>query len=268
MLPSRSEWAAALGRTLALPWRLVDPGTCRRCRVPTDGRVLCGDCAANLCGSINPCRRCAGPIGPNLDNADCARCRGLRWSFDRVRGLGEYRHRPLQQVIVAAKSPGGTAAGMLLGRVWTERHGAEVRDAVDAVVPVPRHWRDRLLGGTSASERIAEAVARRLGKPLLLHAVAKSRHTAKQTHLTPTDRKRNLQNAFTARRRLHGSRLLLIDDVLTTGTTAHRVAATLTEAGSTVTVGVIARGVGETVKASTRRATLATPSDRAADDPA
>ena len=179
--------------------------------------------------------------------------------MNRVRALGVYRHAPLQRLVLEAKGAHGAAAGMLLGRVWVDRFAPDLAaESPDVVIPVPRHWRDRVIEGAAASERIAESIARRFGRPLLLHAVRKRKRTKRQTSLLPTERRTNLRGMFEARTRLDGLRVLLVDDVLTTGTTAHEVCRALLAAGAdSVDVAVIARGVGETIRGSANASKVA-----------
>ena len=111
---------------------------------------------------------------------------------------------------------------------------------------MPPFWAARLFHRGNAAAVVAETLARRLGVPCRPEALAKRRLTPAQSSLPPTDRRRNLRAAFIASRLLlNGRRVLLVDDVLTTGTTAHRCARALSEAGAASTaVAVVARGLG------------------------
>jgi predicted amidophosphoribosyltransferase len=92
----------------------------------------------------------------------------------------------------------------------------------------------------------AARFSRVLKAPWSPHILAKVRRTRPQTELNASERRNNLRGAFRliGRPQLEGTRVLLVDDVLTTGTTAHRAAAVLKKAGATVFVAVIARGLG------------------------
>ena len=104
-------------------------------------------------------------------------------------------------------------------------------EAFDAVVPVPLHWRRRWQRGFNQSELLARAVARRTGFPVL-PALRRLRHTSTQTGLSNTARRKNVAAAFACRRNVTGLRLLLIDEVLTTGSTAAACSAVLRRAGA------------------------------------
>jgi ComF family protein len=103
----------------------------------------------------------------------------------------------------------------------------------DAVVPMPLHWRKRWQRGFNQSELLAREVARKWNVPVR-RLVRRKRATAPQAGLTSAERRKNVQGAFVVKKttRLNGMRLLLIDDVLTTGATASACARALKRAGA------------------------------------
>jgi ComF family protein len=106
---------------------------------------------------------------------------------------------------------------------------------LDGIVPVPLHWRRRWQRGFNQSELIARFLSRRTGIPVVA-ALRRARSTASQAGLSNTRRRRNVTGAFRCPRRLvaavRGRRLLLIDDVMTTGSTAAACAFALKRAGA------------------------------------
>ncbi len=101
---------------------------------------------------------------------------------------------------------------------------------IDAVLPVPLHWRRRWFRGFNQAEEIGRPVARHLGVPLI-HTVARRKATAFQSGLSAHRRAQNLRRAFVVRGKLRYVHVLIIDDVITTGTTVRQVAASLHRAG-------------------------------------
>lgn len=101
---------------------------------------------------------------------------------------------------------------------------------IDAVLPVPLHWRRRWFRGFNQAVEIGRPVARRLGVPLVSN-VRRKRATRFQSGLSASERARNLQSAFVVRGTLTFRHVLIIDDVMTTGTTVRQIALVLKRAG-------------------------------------
>jgi ComF family protein len=108
-----------------------------------------------------------------------------------------------------------------------------VDEAFDAVVPVPLHWRKKWSRGFNQSELLARHMAGRRKLPLL-NALRRRKTTAAQAGLSSAGRRRNVAGAFVARKaaNVSGKRILLIDDVMTTGATASACATALKRAGA------------------------------------
>ena len=114
---------------------------------------------------------------------------------------------------------------------------------LDVVVPMPLHWRRRWKRGFNQSEILARAVAKKRRLPLI-DAVLRVRATAVQAGLSNSNRRKNVAGAFRVPRnsKIAGKNVLLIDDVMTTGSTAAACAAALKHAGArSVTLLTLAR---------------------------
>ena len=113
----------------------------------------------------------------------------------------------------------------------------------DLVVPMPLHWRRRWQRGFNQSELLARPTARRCGIPMV-NAVRRTRSTAAQAGLSNARRRANVAGAFRVKKpqKVEGRRILLIDDVMTTGATASACAVALKRAGAgSVTLLALAR---------------------------
>jgi ComF family protein len=102
------------------------------------------------------------------------------------------------------------------------------------LVPVPLHPRKRRERGFNQSELLAEAISARAGVPLVKDALVRRRETGTQTGLSAAARRANVRGAFAVRRRarIEGQRIVLLDDVYTTGATALACAQALLAAGA------------------------------------
>jgi ComF family protein len=136
------------------------------------------------------------------------------------------------------------AAGRFLAHLLATRIGTALPGGVDLLVPVPLHRR-RLVGrGFNQAALLARDIARQLGLPVAVAALGRASNTRTLAGLQPEERFRELSGAFTVRRpdQVAGRRILLVDDVLTTGSTAEGCCRALKAAGATwVGVAVAAR---------------------------
>jgi ComF family protein len=143
------------------------------------------------------------------------------------------------------KNRNGETLAEMVGGLWAEHAETRLREAgADVVIPIPLHWWRRWSRGYNQSEALANMLASRLKLPCRPRWLRRIRHTPQQTLQTPTERKANVRGAFQARSmaRLRGKNVLLVDDVLTTGSTCHEAARALRDAGAIqVMVAVLAR---------------------------
>ncbi len=207
---------------------------------------LCENCQQKIAPlHANRCRRCSATVGPfvNTDNG-CSHCSSDRLHFESVISLGNYDGE-LKKVCLRCKQVSLRPLVSACGSLLFEREKSTIESwKVDLVIPVPHHWTDRLRQQDPVANTLADELARIIGVPTDRHLLFKRKRTEKQQGKSATDRRRNLQGAFCVhpRARLSGLRVLLTDDVLTSGTTASRVTRVLVEAGvKTVFVAVLAR---------------------------
>jgi predicted amidophosphoribosyltransferase len=209
---------------------------------------LCLSCVEQFFPNRRSCVRCSARLPEttlSLDSQDCIHCRGEDWHFDRATCGGDYQG-PLRQAVILMKRPFHEHLALAVGRALGERLRDQLPTGIAAVVPTPQHWRRRILRRTNSSEVLAEALASVLGIPVR-RVLRRIRATSKQGMLTGAQRRVNLNNAFecTERSFVAGERLLLVDDILTSGATANAMALALRKAGAgTIEVVAAARSLG------------------------
>jgi predicted amidophosphoribosyltransferase len=211
------------------------PAVCAVCRhrLGPSTRVVCAPCETLLLPCpTRACRRCAVPLMEEADAPDCARCVAQPPAFARAAAPWLYTDHT-RELVHAVKYQ----RRHRLGDWFAERmvHAARAQlpvESLTAVVPVPMHWLKARLRGADALRRLARRVADGLRVPCRPSALARRRWTATQTRLSPVDRARNVAGAFRAQARVVRGHVLLIDDVLTSGATAHAGEAALREAGA------------------------------------
>jgi ComF family protein len=162
--------------------------------------------------------------------------------FDRAYSFGFY-DGPLRKLIHLFKYSGMKPLGKRLAGLLCRALPDEGAERFDAIVPMPLHWRRRLRRGFNQSEILARLLARQRRIPML-DAVQRVRPTATQAGLTNSYRRKNVAGAFRVSRksRVAGKHILLVDDVMTTGSTGTACAAALKRAGArSVTLLTLAR---------------------------
>jgi ComF family protein len=226
---------------------LLYPAACHLCNAPLapDASAFCHRCRTELLlDPHNVCPRCAATVGPFTDlTRGCLGCRERTLAFEAVNRLGPYEGR-LREGILKMKQSHGETLAELLGELWGVQAEPLLRSlGAEMVVPVPLHWRRRWARGYNQSEILARALAKRLGLPCRPSCLRRVRHTPMQTAQSAAARLENVRGAFRARgTELAGKTVLLVDDVMTTGSTASEAARALRQAGATrVVVAVLAR---------------------------
>ena len=214
------------------------PGTMPGSESASLAASVCEMCARDLSADLGRCLKC-GESGGAADG--CRRCPRRPHDWRHIAVLSSYAGG-LREAVLRAKRPAADDVAAALALLIVRKHGERLASwDVGRVVPVPMHWLRRSLRGTSAADELSRGIARLMGLP---HSRTLSRHraTRMQNELPIADRPRNVQGAFRSRRRIDGERILLVDDVVTTGATLSACCRALLAAGAeTVDVAVVAK---------------------------
>lgn len=224
--------AGLVGGAYRLALRELLPARCGACG--RFGEFLCAHC----CAGLNPAAgaRCSS-CWQQSAGARCPRCAEYGSVCTAVRACFTYGG-PAKQAVLGMKYAGHSALAERMGRLMAERW-PEFGLSADVAVPVPLHARRRRQRGFNQAALLAEALGRVLALPVEEGALVRPRPTAPQARTISTDERRaNVYGAFAcAAGRLDGRRVLLVDDVTTTGATLGACAAVLFEAGVTAVYG-------------------------------
>ena len=198
------------------------PERCLFCgEVIGEGAVFCNDCAEDIRQPLHPavCANCKAPFSEcRCDLKTVAVYYYEEGAAEAVRRMKFHQERLCAEQF--AQIMGKHVSALQLGDF-------------DRIVPLPLHWRDRAVRGYSQTVWLAKALSEELGIACETKVLRKVRHTKKQHDLSQKERKRNLRGAFSCRysERLSGKRILLLDDVTTTGSTFREAVHALKEAG-------------------------------------
>ena len=240
----RGAWthAAKLALDIALPT------LCVACREPVDGEGVCASCWAKLSFIAPPyCPRLGIPFvydpGPELLSMEAI---ANPPAYQRARAAVRY-DEVARTLVHALKYQDRTDLAPAMGR-WMARAGREMLEAADLLVPVPLHWRRAWHRRYNQSGALARAVERQSGVKLRGELLRRVRATEQQVGLSRSQRASNVQGAFEVstdqRSEIQGRRVVLIDDVLTSGATVDACARALLRAkAASVDVLVFARVV-------------------------
>lgn len=176
------------------------------------------------------CAACDGTLEP-VERAFCGGCGLLLDPGEQIgAGISAYVYGgPMAEAVRRLKYGRRTELGPVLGEMLAHR-AVSLSGEVDAVVPVPLHRARLRRRGFNQAALLALPVARALGVPLVTSELRRLRDTPPQAGLGAFDRARNVRGAFIALR--SPARVLLIDDVRTTGATLAECAEALTIAGA------------------------------------
>lgn len=220
------------------------PATCLLCLDPGQPPFLdlCRDCEEDFPRTSRGCAICAAPLAPPA--IVCGHCVTQRPAFDAA--FVPYRYEfPLVELVHRLKYGGQIAIARILGTLLGRRIAERGATAVDALVPVPLHPAREARRGYNQAGEIARFAAEILGLPVADRLAVRRRATEEQAALPAIVRRVNVAGAFEIRAKEVPPAVAIVDDVLTTGSTADALAGELKRAGCRrVEVWAVARAAG------------------------
>jgi ComF family protein len=215
---------------------LALPTLCPACRLPVEGRGLCPACWSKLSFITRPyCERLGIPFvydpGPGILSMEAI---ADPPAYNRARAAVRF-DEVARALVHSLKYADRLDLAPMMGR-WISHAGREILADADALVPVPLHWRRLWARRFNQSAMLAAAISAESGRPVAASALKRIKPTAQQVGLSRSERASNVQGAFrvpeTGRPAVTGRRLVLVDDVLTSGATVDGCARALLRAGA------------------------------------
>lgn len=233
----------SLNHSMAAAVDFMFPWNCLFCASSDDRQAesglnyaWCRDCHEELIQADQQrCQKCAAVVGPFSRTTDgCVHCRDKKILFESACCVGMYEGI-LRRAILASKWSWTSSAIDALTRILIQQHLRHWRDLqIDCVVCVPQSARRRLRTHFHSAEIIANLVARSLGVGQNAVRLRRVRHPRPQKRVTLSERFRNQHKSIGVRQgdSVKGRRILVVDDVLTTGATCSEAARALKSAGA------------------------------------
>jgi ComF family protein len=233
---------------------LLFPNVCQVCHSHSASReegYVCTRCWSGPGGVTfitEPyCETCGLPFEGDITHAfTCANCQDQAFAFRSARAAVRMSNT-VQEVIHKYKYNYGLWFEPFLADLLLRAARPHITPAqYDLLVPIPLHWRKKYQRQYNQAERLARAVSRHTRVPVAPKALKRTRPTPTQTRLTRKERTENVKGAFKANPKIcvKGLRIVILDDVLTTGATASECAKVLIANGAAqVDVWTVARGM-------------------------
>jgi ComF family protein len=215
---------------------VVFPPTCLACRTAVaEPDALCGACWGAMRFIERPfCDRMGTPFEHEMgEGVLSAAAVDKPPVFQRARAVALFEDGPARRLVHRLKYSDRMELARPMG-VWMARAGAEILAEADALAPIPLHYTRLWRRQFNQSAALARVIARQSGKPLDLSLLARVRRTRSQVGLSRAERAENLHGAFRCPEtaEIKGRRIVLIDDVLTSGATANAAARALLRGGA------------------------------------
>lgn len=212
--------------------KLFYPDVCVFCgKISAEG--ICAACRSKVSYIEEPrCKRCGKPIRYE-EQEYCHDCKAAGFSYEQGKSLWLHK-APVSTSLYQFKYKNRRSFGEVYAEELYRKFARMLRIwGIDLIVPIPIHAKKRRQRGYNQAEIIAKYLGDKTGIPVNVKALKRVRDTKPQKELTGKERKKNLQNAFAqGKGNVRGKRILLIDDIYTTGITIEESAKVLRRHGA------------------------------------
>lgn len=212
--------------------RVLYPQTCYFCG-EISRTAICENCAKKIVYIQEPrCKTCGKPIRYE-EKEYCEDCTKRKFYYDQGRSLWIHKG-PVAWSVYQFKYHNRRIYGAFYAKELWRLYAKWIKDMeIDVIIPVPLHWRRRKNRGYNQAEIVARHLSRYSGIPMNRWAIKRIRYTERQKNLNNKERRKNLEGAFKITKSWKQvSRVLLVDDIYTTGNTIDEIAKVLKAKGA------------------------------------
>ncbi|MES2320522.1 MAG: ComF family protein [Pseudomonadota bacterium] len=233
LIPWTWRWPLALAQGLS---RSLLPSCCALCGMGCAGAV-CAPCQGQFLALHGPrCRRCANPLSAADARWQCGTCQAQQPAYDATIVAADYSS-PLDQLVLQLKFGGALGLAPWFGQALHAAVVAHEGFALPNILcPVPLGPHRLVERGFNQALEIARPLSKSLGIPLRAALAIRALDTAAQSGVAPSQRKKNIRNAFIvapdALAMVRGQHIGVVDDVMTSGATLNELAATFKRFGA------------------------------------
>jgi len=198
----------------------------------SDPHGLCVTCWSDLrlAESAHQCSRCAHPLPEIGEGDDCKGCTGRHLEWARMQAATLYGGTA-RSLVLSLKHGDRPDLAVPMAR-WMRRAGQGVLSGADIVIPVPLHWTRRVKRRFNQSAELSRRIAKEQGIDHGADLLLRTRATGSQKGLNLEERRANVSGAFAVRGSVAGRRVVLVDDVMTTGATLNAASRALQVGGA------------------------------------
>ncbi len=210
--------------------KLLFTPACVLCNDPAGIISLCDACQKDLPRIKYCCSQCGLPFQEKLDNALCGECQQTLPPIDYLISSLAYDY-PVGYLVSQLKFNRNLTYAKILSRLLLNTLQSQTFEQPDLIIPVPLHKNRLRKRGFNQALEIARPLAKALNIPLAKHAIQRIKQTDAQSLLNAKERRKNLRHSFRITETITAKHVVLIDDVVTTGSTTFELANLLKKSG-------------------------------------
>lgn len=223
---------------------------CVLCDTRVTGAVsLCRPCLHDLPRLKSTCYQCGLPLENRQEASLCGQCQHASPPIDYLMSSLQYAY-PVNYLLSQLKFKRDLTQAKIFSHIMLttlqKHYSGQTMALPDIIIPIPLHKKRCRQRGFNQALEIAKPIAKKLNIPLSTNTVQRVKYTQAQSLLSAVKRRKNLHRSFTINKRMTAEHIVLVDDVVTTGTTVYELATLLKQSGvKKVGVWAVARAVNK-----------------------